>query len=72
MEEKSKRFSLNVADWVSIGKGLLIAVGGTLLITAGNWLIDGTFDWQLLWTLECGAIGSIIVNFLRKLLVGPA
>jgi len=72
MQEISPRLSLNLIDWKKIGKGFLIAVGGTILLTASNWLTTGNFDWQLLWTLECGAVSSTVINFFYKFLSGPA
>lgn len=66
MNSDSKRFSLNDIDWVKIGKGLLIALGGALLTYMTQIITDINFG---NYTLLIMAFWSSIVNIVRKWLI---
>ena len=65
--EESKKYTLNKADLIKIGKGLLIALGGTL----ATYLLEiiPAVDFGV-WTPFAVGINSVLVNIIRKFLIG--
>ena len=65
----SKRFTLNKEDLKSIGKGLLINLGGAALLYLADVLslIDFGHEW---WAPLATAFAAAAVNSIRKYLAG--
>lgn len=59
----SKRYSLNKADFASIGRGLLVALLGAFVTYAQTTVADIDFG---AYTPLAVAINSVIVNAIRK------
>lgn len=68
MPEQSKRFSLNSADIISLGKGLLIACAGAALTYLTEQIPNVDFG-QL--TPVVVAAWSILANIVRKYISSP-
>jgi len=59
----SERFSLDKSEWISVGKGLLIAVVGAGLTYTAQWISGTDFgDWTPL--IVAGF--AVITNLFRK------
>lgn len=71
MENNSQSGSLNIKDWKSIGRGLLITLGGAAasyaIVTLGN------IDWSSFgkYAPVATVIGAALINILRKWSIGP-
>ena len=68
MDEQSYKWHLNKADMISVGKGLLIAVGGAALTYITE--VIGKIDFGQ-WTPIVVAAAAIIINLGRKWFEGP-
>ena len=65
--EESKRYTLNKEDLAKVGKGLLIALGGAL----ATYLLEIVPSIELgMWTPIVVGLNSVLVNIIRKFLIG--
>ncbi len=69
MSEQSKRFSLNSADIISLGKGLLIACAGAGLTYLTEQIPNVDFGQM---TPVVVAAWSIVANIIRKYISSPS
>lgn len=67
---QSQSGTLNKKDWKSIGKSLMISVGGAALLALAAWI--GNFDWTQLgkYGVYLAPLAPFVVNFLTKLVQG--
>jgi hypothetical protein len=65
--EQSKKFRLNKADLISLGKGLLITLAGAALTWAAQTVTQIDFG---TWTPFVVAAAAFVINAIRKFIVG--
>jgi len=67
MSSDSKAWSLNKTDFLKLGKGLLLTVGGCVLAFATDALTD--LDQSKQTGAMIAGFGAVILNFARKFTV---